>query len=91
MEVQTMLLEIEKRKEECLHQIKMRNNYAMYTLSDACRHADESYNSIRRILRSANPTIVSLGRVANVLQVTLPWLLTGDVSSPDWRSVNGKG
>lgn len=90
MEVQTMLLQIERRKDECLHQIKMKNDYAMYTLSDACRHADESYHSIRRILRSENPTIGSLGRVAKVLQVTLPWLLTGDVRSPDWRTKHGK-
>jgi|TARA_R100001086_G_scaffold51514_4_gene22959 transcriptional regulator with XRE-family HTH domain len=89
MEVQKILLEIEKRKDECLHRIKMENDYAMFTLADACRKSGESYPSIRRILRSPNPTLSSLGRVAKVLEVTLPWLLTGNVLSPEWRGENG--
>ena len=89
MEGQKILLEIEKRRDECLHRIKMDNDYAMFTLADACRKSGESYPSIRRILRSPNPTLSSLSRVARVLEVTLPWLLTGDVLHPQWRGENG--
>jgi len=88
MEVETLVADIEKRKEECLHQIKQRHDYHMYTLSDACRESGESYESIRRILRSDNPTVCSLERVARVLGVTLRWLLCGDVSRIEWRADN---
>jgi|TARA_Y100000052_G_C2944389_1_gene82826 transcriptional regulator with XRE-family HTH domain len=86
MEVQRMLLDIEKRKEVALHLTKLANDYAYYTLADACRDTGESYSAIRRILRSPNPTVVSLSRVAKVLNVTLDWLLTGEVTDPSWRS-----
>jgi len=72
-----ILAGIERRKAQALANKALENDLAYYSLSDACWLAQESARAMYRVTARGNPTLKSIVRLADVLEVTPEWLLTG--------------
>ena len=80
------LVGIERRRDEALHQTRMKHNLESFTLTDACRLSGENINSMRRVTTRGNPTVLSVIRLARTIAVTAEWLLSGDLNEIEWDS-----
>jgi hypothetical protein len=90
-DVGTLLMNVNRRTKNALHQLAQQNDYEKYTLKDASEEKGESPHLMWRTTRfweNNNPTLLSLARLAVVLDVDFQWLLSGDPSQIVWAKEN---
>ena len=80
-----ILSDMEMRVKNALEFRRIMESLTHYRLVDACRLHDECPRAMVRVTRRDNPTIRSLIRLANVLNVELDWLLFGDPGFPRFK------
>jgi len=87
-DVGTLLMNVNRRAKAALHQYAQDHDYDRYTLADAAALKGESPNLMWKTMRfwgNSNPTLLSLARLADVLNVDFEWLLCGDPNKIKWR------
>tara|TARA_Y100001938_G_C7735794_1_gene256924 strand:+ start:158 stop:478 length:321 start_codon:yes stop_codon:yes gene_type:complete len=87
-DVGTLIMNVNRRAKAALHAKAMIEDYETYTISDASREAGENPHLMWRVMRfweGTNPTMLSLARLAEVLDVDYVWLLAGDPAKVKWK------